>query len=57
MSRLTEKDYWEGLYQATPAIAAEEVSPPERKRLLKRTGYRRMTIICFGTGYFPACYR
>jgi SAM-dependent methyltransferase len=36
MSRLTEKDYWEGLYQATPAIAAEEVSPPERKRLLKR---------------------
>ena len=36
MSRLTDKDYWEGLYQAGSADAGEVVSPPESKRLLKR---------------------
>jgi SAM-dependent methyltransferase len=36
MSRLTDKDYWEGLYQAAPATAVETAAPPERKRLLKR---------------------
>lgn len=36
MSRLTEKDYWENLYQEAPAVEAKSAQPPERKRMLKR---------------------
>ncbi|WP_319245536.1 class I SAM-dependent methyltransferase [uncultured Propionivibrio sp.] len=35
MSRLTDKDYWERVYQTAPVAMAENV-PPVRKRLLKR---------------------
>ncbi|MBK8743876.1 class I SAM-dependent methyltransferase [Propionivibrio sp.] len=46
MSRLTDKDYWEGVYQAAPAAAAEPVPTPERKRLLKRLfGPRLMDML------------
>jgi SAM-dependent methyltransferase len=38
MSRLTDKDYWEGLYRAAPATGMNTAAPPEskHKRLLKR---------------------
>lgn len=46
MSRLTEKDYWENLYQGASASEAEIAPSPERKRVLKRLfGPRLMDMV------------
>lgn len=46
MSHLTDKDYWEGLYQDSPVAADDVAPPPERKRMLKRLiGPRMMDML------------